>query len=117
VSRCAVSRLSRPPQTSYAQSCIIGWRWCLGPRCGRRGSGRSRRTHASSTRRCRLRGRQPRPVAQGQVTLPRGICRRRLDRSRGKAAVARRPVARVLRPRGQAGLCRPRPHRDQHGRA
>jgi bifunctional non-homologous end joining protein LigD len=46
-----------------------------------------------------LRAPQPRAVGQGQMPVPRGICRRRLDRSRGKAAVARRVGARLLRSR------------------
>jgi ATP dependent DNA ligase domain len=48
------------------------------------------RGHRLETRRCRLRSRQSRIVAQGQMPAPRGICRGGLDRSRGKAAVARR---------------------------
>jgi hypothetical protein len=69
------------------------------------------------TRRCRLRPRQPRHLAQGQMPLPRGICCGRLDRSRRTAAVSRRAAARLLRSGRKADLCRPRRHRHRHRRA
>ena len=65
----------------------------------------------------RLRARQPRAVAQGQMPLPRGICRRRLDRSGRRRPYLGALAARLLRSRRQAGLCRPRRHRHQHRRA
>ena len=43
--------------------------------------------------RCRLRARQPRSGGQGQMPAPRGICRRRLDRSGRIAAVSWRAAA------------------------
>ena len=53
------------------------------------------RGHRLETRRCALCLRQPRPVAQSQMLSPRGICRRRLDRSRRTAPLARRAAARL----------------------
>ena len=44
------------------------------------------RGHRLETRRCALCARQSRPVAQGQMPQPRGIRRRRLDRSGRQAA-------------------------------
>jgi ATP-dependent DNA ligase len=42
-----------------------------------------------------------------KLPQPRGICRRRLDRARRKAALSRRLAARLLRSGRQADLCRP----------
>ena len=50
------------------------------PGVSRAGLQAGARGHRLETRRCGLRARQPRNVAQGQMPLPRGICRRRLDR-------------------------------------
>ena len=48
-----------------------------GPGVSRAGLQAGARGHRLETRRCGLRARQPRHVAQGQMPLPRGICRGR----------------------------------------
>ena len=73
----------------------------LSPRRGRglprAGLQAGARGHRLETRRRALRARQSRHLAQGQMPLPRGICRGRLDRSGRTAAVSRRAAARLLR--------------------
>jgi ATP-dependent DNA ligase len=71
----------------------------------------------SKTRRCGLRARQSRPLAQGQMPEPRRIHGGRLDRPRRLAAFSRRAAARLLRSGRKAGLCRPCGQRHQHRRA
>ena len=56
-------------------------------------------------------------LAQDQVPEPRGIRRRRLERSGGQPASDRVAAARLLHAGRQADLCGPRRHRDAGRRA
>jgi ATP-dependent DNA ligase len=53
------------------------------------------------THRCALHPRQPRPMAQGQMPQPRGICRGRLDRSGRKPPLSQLAAPRLSRSYGK----------------